>query len=224
MSQSPLYPPAYASGAYAPPQPAPRQKGSGLAITSLVLGILAVVFSWIPILNVVGIVLGIIGLVFGVIGIFKSRRVMSMIGAGLSLLAIVLSIAISAAFAGAVDDAIDAASTPSAVTPGPADDSAPADNDPLSDGGFSASDIQVENGGFGTAITARVTNNENTSRSALFTLTIFDANKNRIGETQGSVNDLEAGQAATVTFIGTTDQLPGDPGTYTYELQTDGSY
>jgi hypothetical protein len=99
---------------------------------------------------------------------------------------------------------------------------APAD-DPLSDGGWTASDIQVERTQFGDSITARVTNNKDTSRTGVFTLTIFGPDGTRIGKTMGSANEVEPGQASTVTFIGssTTDALPGDPATWTYEFQND---
>jgi hypothetical protein len=222
MSQ-PSYAPQQVPGAPLPPQPAPAAKGSGFAVTALVLGIVGLVFSFIPLVNIVGIILGIIGLIFGLIGIFKSRRTMSIIGSVLSLLAIILSIVISGAFASSVSDAINDAAAQAADSSAPSADGS-TDSDPLSDGGFTASDIQVEDSSFGTSITARVTNTDTSSRSGLFTLTIFDADKNRIGQATGSVNELEAGQTATVTFVGTTDQLPGDPGTYSYELQTDGSY
>lgn len=105
MSQS--YAPPPAPGQPYPYQQPPPAKGSGFAVTALVLGIIAVVFSFIPIINVVAIVLGIIGLIFGVVGIFRSRRVMSIIGAALCLLAIIVSVAISGAFASAVDDELN---------------------------------------------------------------------------------------------------------------------
>lgn len=47
------------------------------------------------------------------------------------------------------------------------------------------------------------------------------SNGQRIGDFQGAANDVEAGTTSTVTFIGTTDQLPGDPATYTYEFQSE---
>jgi len=122
----------------------------------------------------------------------------------------------------------DTASAPGTAGTATADGSAeapaeaPAD-DPLSDGGWTASDIQVERTQFGDSITARVTNNEDTARTGVFTLTVFGPDGARIGETMGSANEVEAGQAATVTFVGssTTDALPGDPATYTYEFQND---
>lgn len=92
---------------YAGMQQPPARKGSGLAVASLVLGILALVFSLIPFINVVAIVLGIIGLVLGAIGIFKSSRTMAIIGSVLSLIAIIVSVAITGAFASAVDEEIN---------------------------------------------------------------------------------------------------------------------
>ncbi len=106
MSQSYSPPPEAPGQPHPHQQPAPA-KGSGFAVTALVLGIIAVVFSLIPIVNIVAIILGIIGLIFGVIGIFRSRRVMSIIGSALCLLAIILSVAISGAFASAVDDELN---------------------------------------------------------------------------------------------------------------------
>jgi hypothetical protein len=137
-------------------------------------------------------------------------------------------VAVTAVYAVAGSGGSETASAPGTAASAPAGGSAetpaeaPAD-DPLSDGGWTASDIQVERSQFGDSITARVTNNEDSSRTGVFTLTIFGPDGARIGETMGSANEVEAGQASTVTFIGTssTDSLPGDPATYTYEFQND---
>jgi hypothetical protein len=97
------------SGAYPyPPLPQPpQQRGSGLAIASLVLGILAVLLSWIPVVNVLALVVGVVGLVLGAIGIARSRRTMSIVGVVLSSLAVVVSIITLATFAQSVDEAVD---------------------------------------------------------------------------------------------------------------------
>lgn len=56
-------------------QPAPTpQKKSGLGIASLVLGIIAIVGSWIPILNNISFLLAVIGLILGIVGIFSIRK------------------------------------------------------------------------------------------------------------------------------------------------------
>jgi hypothetical protein len=142
-------------------------------------------------------------------------------------LLVIVAVVIIATVTGGGDDETTA-SAPGTAESAPADGSAeapaaaPAD-DPLSDGGWTASDIQVERTQFGDSITARVTNDKDTSRTGVFTLTIFGPDGARIGETMGSANDVEPGQAATVTFVGntTSDALPGDPATYTYEFQND---
>ncbi|MET8586439.1 DUF4190 domain-containing protein [Streptomyces collinus] len=100
-----------------PPQPQqpgygePRQPGSnGLATTALVLGIIAVVVSFIPVLNVVVWPLAILGIVFGAIGLSKAGKVHKGKGAGItglitSAVAIVMFFAMNALFFSAVDKA-----------------------------------------------------------------------------------------------------------------------
>ena len=111
MTQQP-YPQQQEPGAYAygyPPPPFPEQqrpKGSGLGISALVLGIIALLLSWIPVVNYLAIVLALVGLGLGIAGIIKSHRVMSIIGSALSVLAIVVAIIINIAFVAAVDEAV----------------------------------------------------------------------------------------------------------------------
>lgn len=111
----------------------------------------------------------------------------------------------------------------SAAEPAPTTEAAPAD-DPLADGDWAASDIQIENSQFGTSMTARVTNTGSDSLSGLFTITVFDQGGARIANFQGSASDVEPGSASTVTFIGTTETLEGDASTYSYEFEDNGSY
>lgn len=93
--------------------------------------------------------------------------------------------------------------------------------DDLSDDEWAASDIQVERSEFGDSVTARVTNNADGPRTGVFTLTIFDASGERIGQTMGSASDVAPGDTDTVTFIGSTEPFPGDPATYSFEFQSD---
>lgn len=69
------------------------EKGtSGLAITALVLGIIAVVLSWVPVVNNFAAFLAVIGLVFGIIGIIKTGAKGRRKGRGLAIAGTVLSI------------------------------------------------------------------------------------------------------------------------------------
>jgi hypothetical protein len=97
---------------FQPPVPPQAQKGSGLAVAALVLGIIAVVFCWVPFLNVLSVLLGLIGLGLGVPGLIgavrgrRSGKGMAIAGVILSLVAVVAAIAISAAATVAVDEAL----------------------------------------------------------------------------------------------------------------------
>lgn len=108
-----------------------KQKGSGLGIAALVLGIVSLALCWVPVVNILFIICGIVGVVLGIIGIFVSHRVMSIVGAGLGLLGIILAIVVNNAFTNEVNNAVNG-STPTVQQP--ADNNAapaapqPADN------------------------------------------------------------------------------------------------
>lgn len=50
-------------------QPAPVKQGNGFGVTALVLGIVAIVGAWIPLVNVVSIIIAVIGLVFAIVAL-----------------------------------------------------------------------------------------------------------------------------------------------------------
>jgi hypothetical protein len=156
--------------------------------------------------------------------------------------AVIAVVVIAASAGGKKDDSTDAAASTSsaaaattttaptasvAVTtqaPPPATTQAP--DDPLTDGDWTASDIQVDTSNpYVTTLSARLTNNSSGSLSAIFTMTVFGPDGTRLAQAAGSTNDVEGGTAATVTFLASSsDPLPGDPSTYSFELQVDGSY
>lgn len=102
------YPPPSNAGGYPPPPPSdypappgepyrPQGQGRGLAITALVLGILAIL-SCPTVLG--GVLFGLLGLVFGIIAVVKARRgtagggVMAWFGLSLATLGIIAGIVI----------------------------------------------------------------------------------------------------------------------------------
>lgn len=110
------------------PQPAPGdnlgggrpRKLSAAAVTGLVLGIIGIVFSFIPIINNVAFILGVIGLVFGIIGLVATKRDGKRRGRGLAIAAVVLTIlamvitlVMQQATGKALDDALGTSSTTS---------------------------------------------------------------------------------------------------------------
>jgi hypothetical protein len=150
----------YPDPAPAPQPPAP--KGSnGLATAGFVLGLLGLLGSWIPVLNIVGIILGVLGAVLAAVGLARSKKVsagkgLAIAGLVMGVLAVIFAIAINAVFVDAVDDAIDDAdkSTHSTVSADPStsgeatkddtsDDSS--DGDPtFVDGVYTDSDVSIK--------------------------------------------------------------------------------
>lgn len=94
------------------PVNAPAAKGtSGLAIAGLVLGIVAILGSWVPILNNVAIIVGVVGVILGVVGLLgirkgkKTGEGIAISGIVISVLAVVISFAIQFIFVTAVHEA-----------------------------------------------------------------------------------------------------------------------
>ncbi|ASU79347.1 DUF4352 domain-containing protein [Actinopolyspora erythraea] len=89
---------------YTPVPPQQRSgKFSGLAVASLVLGIIGVCGSIIPILNNLTAVAAFVGIVLGAIALFGTRKVMAGIGTGLGVLAIVLTVVIQAVLVSSIE-------------------------------------------------------------------------------------------------------------------------
>ena len=91
--------------------PEPR-KGNPLGIAALVLGIVAALISWIPLLGLLALPFSALGLLLGVIGLLiaivgkRSGLAASIVGTAISLGAIVLSFAIIGATSKAISDAM----------------------------------------------------------------------------------------------------------------------
>ncbi|MFD1505453.1 hypothetical protein FE374_02325 [Georgenia yuyongxinii] len=65
----------YQQQQYAPPPPyAAQRPGSGMAIAAFVIGIVALLLAWIPVINVIAIIGGIVAVVLGIISIRKVGR------------------------------------------------------------------------------------------------------------------------------------------------------
>ena len=87
--QAGMYPPPAGYSAYVVPATSP-DKGMGFAITGLVLGIIAIVSSWYPVL---GLPIPIVGIVMSALGRRSvSYRTMATAGLVLSIIAIVIGI------------------------------------------------------------------------------------------------------------------------------------
>ncbi|WP_051515542.1 DUF4190 domain-containing protein [Candidatus Blastococcus massiliensis] len=88
MSQPPQAPYQH----YAPPPQFPQPtKGAGLAIASMVLGIIALLLSWVPIINTLAAVLALVGLGLGIPALLRARKGTHQ-GFGMAIAGIVTSV------------------------------------------------------------------------------------------------------------------------------------
>jgi hypothetical protein len=100
----------YGPPSYGPPSGPPPKQGAGLAIASMVLGIIALLLSWIPIINNVAAIIAIVGLGLGIPALVRARRGthngtgLAITGLVTSLLAIVLVIVTQLLFVKAIDE------------------------------------------------------------------------------------------------------------------------
>lgn len=216
----------------------PTKSGGGLAVAALVLGIVALVFSLIPIVGAfVAIPCGLVGGVLGAFG-WKGgeKRGMAIAGTIMSVIAIVISIIVIATISSAIDDLDDDAevtTTQAAPTTeaAPATESAsktetsPAQTEEqggsLSDGGWTVEEasIQLKEDGLGDfGGTIRATNESGSDVSAaIFTLTVFSGNA-QVASMQGTATEVEAGDTVTVQLLSSDSYVAGP---YEYDFQTD---
>lgn len=89
------------------PESVPPVRGNGFGITALVLGIVAVVFSFIPVMGVVAFVLGPLAVLFGIIGATRkiARKGAAVAGLVLGILSIVIAAIWLAVLSAAVSSA-----------------------------------------------------------------------------------------------------------------------
>lgn len=100
----------YGPPSYYPTAGAPPKKGAGLAIASMVLGIIALLLSWVPIINNLAAVLAVVGLGLGIPALVLARRGthggmgLAITGLVTSVLALVLVIVTQLFFLKVVDE------------------------------------------------------------------------------------------------------------------------
>lgn len=102
--------------------PAPAKGSNGLATAGFVLGLLGLLTSWVPVINILGIVLGVLGVVLAGVGLAKSKKVkagkgLAIAGIVLGALAVILAVLINAVFVNAVDKAVKDTTSTSVKAP-----------------------------------------------------------------------------------------------------------
>ncbi len=137
------------------PQPTPSatitepplepRRSSGLGLASLIVGGVALLFSFIPFINYVSGLIAVVGIVLGIVALVQKgrKKPLAIAGTIVSVVALVLSVvlavAYTAGFAAAVDDAVGGAAviepTPGGADAGDTPEDAPVAETPASDAG-----------------------------------------------------------------------------------------
>ncbi|WP_157944151.1 DUF4190 domain-containing protein [Blastococcus atacamensis] len=202
------YPPqAPYSQQYAPPPPPPVQptqpvKSSGLAVAALVLGIIALVLSWVPIINNMAAVLAVVGLALGIPALVQARKGarsgkgMAIAGVVTSVVAIVVVFATQAFYSNVIDEVqneLDDLESSSQDAGSPAEPADAATDEPT-----------VEFVALGTPATVG---------DYEVTLDAVQLDGNAIAAAGNQFNDAPTGQYVviqlTTTYVGTDEGFPG---------------
>ena len=173
---------------------------SGMAIAGLVLGILAAVSSWIPIVNNLSFILGAIGLILsivGVVGTVRGKRT----GKGLAIAALVINLvacgivlAMQSAMSAAIDDATSGMVSTENVSVQPEDAAADAPAPTADDSAYAITDVQMTGDDYSVTISGTFTNNSDAEVSYVqVSYRLLDAEGAQIGTAYANTNNLPAG-------------------------------
>ena len=89
----------------------PEMKSNGLGLAALIIGIVALVFAFIPLIQVIGGFAAFVGVVLGLVGLFLKgrKKAIAIVGTIISIVALVLSITLSAFYAQSFVEGFNAA-------------------------------------------------------------------------------------------------------------------
>lgn len=188
---------------------------SGMAIAALVLGIIAIISSWVPIVNNFSFLLGLIGLVFAIIamvGVFRGKKggkgiaIASLV---INILSLVIVLATQSAYSQAIDDATV---TTDKVTVERSTD----DNGQAVDSGesrYTISDESLSGDEYSTTVNGTLKNNTDSTISYLeVKYALYDKDGNQLGTALDVTNSLEPG--GSWKFKAWSDVVKADVASY----------
>ena len=169
-----------------------ENKKSGLAVASMVLGIIAIVLSFIPIINNLAFIIGIIAVIFGIICLVKKAgKGKAIAGLVLGILSIIITLALQSSWSKAIDetskelDKMTGASTEEVLK----------EDLEVTFGDFEI--ITDEYGFVDTKIDVVIKNLSDETKSLDITVEAVDEDGNRLADDWIAVSDLGAGQSTT---------------------------
>ncbi len=169
------------------------KKKSGLAIAGLVLGIIGIIFSFIPIINNIAFFLGALSIIFGIIPLITKKSIaMSITALILGILSIIITINVQSATVKVIDEVLsDFSEEVDTITGGNTDDVIENYVD-IKIGNFT-----VDTTGFldETSLKVTVKNKADEKKSFSIQIEAVDKDGKRIDSDYVYANDLRAGQS-----------------------------
>lgn len=174
---------------------------SGFAIAGLVLGILAAVSSWIPVINNFSFILAAIGMIFAIVGVVGTVRGKKA-GKGIAIAALVINLvaagivlAMQSAMSAAIDDATSGlVSTEDVTVQQQEGTDTDAGADPTDQQAYAIADVQMTGDDYSVTISGTFTNNSDAEVSYVqVSYRLLDAEGAQIGTAYANTNNLPAG-------------------------------
>lgn len=172
---------------------------SGMAVAGLVLGIIALLTSFLPIINNLAALLAVLGLIFGIVGLVgvlkgkKSGKGMAIASVVLNAVAVVIVLATQSMYGAALDEASKALDEGVVSTEevSVSSDEAPA---PTAEEKYTIEGETMTQDDYSTKIAGTLTNNTDKEIGYLqISYTLYDADGAQVGSAFANVNNLEAG-------------------------------
>ena len=188
----------------------PQKGKSAASIVALALGIIALVTSFLPIINNLSFVLALVGAVFAVIGLVgvlrgkKGGRGFSIAAVIVNVLAIAIVLGTQSAYSSAIDEAtkgtISTEDGSSAAAASTSAESATADK-------YSIADEQMTGDDYTPTISGTFTNLTDSQLGYVsVSYNLFDADGNQLGTAYANTSNLDAGGTWKFEAVGMYDQ------------------
>ena len=187
----------------------PQKGKSAASIVALVLGIIALVTSFLPIINNLSFVLALVGAVFAVIGLMgvlrgkKGGRGFSIAAVIVNVLAIAIVLGTQSAYSSAIDEATKGTISTedgSSAAASTSAESATADK-------HSVADEQMTGDDYTTTISGTFTNLTDSQLGYVsVSYNLFDADGNQLGTAYANTSNLDAGGTWKFEAVGMYDQ------------------
>ncbi len=178
---------------------------SGAAIAGLILAIMAIILSWIPIINNFAFFLGLIGVILAIVGLVgtmrgkKSGKGIAIAAMVIGIISLVVTLGLQSMWSTAIDDAFDTSGVTSSEQNSSEEASSESSDESNSveesvEEDYTISDVTATGNDYSMTITGTFTNNTDKTMSYVsLSYNLFDSDGAQIGTAYDNTSNLAAG-------------------------------